>query len=220
MQAAEPTRETPIGQGWGRGVRWWALGIAAGPIAFDFWAAGAWSLRPERALLALLAVLALVGLPGARAGTIGWTHRPRPGWGPWLWMFGLTVFACAAAVWIDVRPARIGENPHPQWERFEAQGARVLFELWVFIPLVEELLYRVALGSALVACFGARWALVLGTLVFAGLHWRYDQLLPVHVFAGLFLTWAYLRSGSLWVPLGIHVLANAIVFVMIAWISG
>ncbi len=179
-------------------------------------------MRPERALLMGLTVLAMVGLPGGRAASVGWTLRPQPSWRPWLGLFGATLLICLALTRLDTREASLGDLSIPlwqlpHWQRFQAEGSRVLWELWVFIPVIEEGLYRVALGSALVACYGRRWALLLCTLAFAGLHWRYDQLALVHVFAGWFLTWIYLRSGSLWVPLGVHMLANVAVFSGILW---
>ncbi|MEZ6018625.1 MAG: CPBP family intramembrane glutamic endopeptidase [Planctomycetota bacterium] len=45
-------------------------------------------------------------------------------------------------------------------------------------------------------------------LAFVALHWRYGNLAANHFAAGLALTWAYLRSGSIWVPVLLHFAGN------------
>jgi membrane protease YdiL (CAAX protease family) len=54
--------------------------------------------------------------------------------------------------------------------------------------------------------------------VFAWLHQLYGHLSPDNALAGLLLTWAYLRSGSLAVPIAPHALGNALVTAFLVFV--
>ena len=74
-------------------------------------------------------------------------------------------------------------------------------------PLVEELLFRGVLLSALMQLawiprWRVRWAMVISSLVFAlvhlpGLHWQWYAV-PQLMLLALVLAWLRLRSGSIW----------------------
>lgn len=78
----------------------------------------------------------------------------------------------------------------------------------------EELLCRGALLYILLQRFGSKRAILTTSLIFAALHWMnagvwgdWIQLLLVFLFTfvmGLLLAYAYVRTGSLWMPLAIH----------------
>lgn len=84
----------------------------------------------------------------------------------------------------------------------------------VFVGLAavgEELFFRGALQRMLRPRWGGGSILASG-LLFAGFH--FDLLhLPFLLTAGLLLAWLYERSGRLWVPLGAHVIHNAVTYI-------
>lgn len=96
-----------------------------------------------------------------------------------------------------------------QLGRAAPPGLRILLVLVVTSlgPLVEELLFRGVLLSALIQLAWIRrwrvgWAVTLSSLTFAlvhlpGLHWQWYAL-PQLMLLALALTWLRLRSGSIW----------------------
>lgn len=75
-------------------------------------------------------------------------------------------------------------------------------------PLLEELLFRGFLQSAMAQAAGQRGALVLSSLVFAAMHGVAG--LPVLFLLSLFLGWLQMRTRSLVVPWSAHALHNAV----------
>lgn len=85
-------------------------------------------------------------------------------------------------------------------------------------PIVEEVLFRGALFGG-VRRKSRVWAYVLSMLMFALCHvWQYvimaaDWTVLIYVLQYLppafALAWAYERSNSIWVPIGMHMLINA-----------
>jgi hypothetical protein len=88
----------------------------------------------------------------------------------------------------------------------------------VIAPLVEEPIYRLALCVPLVAIIGYWPTIVVSGAVFALLHHRYGNLSPENALAGLLLGWAYLRSGSLALPILLHSVGNALVFLAVYFV--
>ena len=85
-------------------------------------------------------------------------------------------------------------------------------------PIVEEVLFRGALFGG-VRRKSRVWAYVLSVLMFALCHvWQYaivaaDWTVLIYVLqylpAAFALAWVYERSNSIWVPIGMHMLINA-----------
>ncbi len=78
----------------------------------------------------------------------------------------------------------------------------------VFIAFIEELLFRAMLLADLLESFDARVAVLIGVVAFAGAHYvrsvkRYWTF-PGHLALGTLLCVAFLRTGSLWLPMGLH----------------
>ncbi len=118
-----------------------------------------------------------------------------------------------------------GERPDPVAHELLKLMMGTLADPWrlmlvatavVGAPVVEELVYRAFLQSALVrACDGAginRWiGVVAAAAVFAGMHW---SAVPVHGLVVLFVLGvcfgvAFERSGRLGVPIVMHAIFNA-----------
>lgn len=100
--------------------------------------------------------------------------------------------------------------------RFEGVDAPLLFaEYTLYIVLSaagEELLFRGYLFQRLMEIVGATAAALLGAFFFAAAHmWNPSLSLTgvLNLFlAGLLFAGAYLRTGSLWMPIGIHIAWN------------
>ena len=84
----------------------------------------------------------------------------------------------------------------------------------VQVPLVEEVLYRLVLCVPLVALAGPRSAITDGGIVFAALHFVYGNPGPDNFIASFFPCWAYVKSGSLIVPILFHCVGNGFVVVV------
>ncbi len=81
-------------------------------------------------------------------------------------------------------------------------------------PLVEELIYRFAICVPATAILGPTGAILLSGAVFAGLHFVYGNPSPDNFVAGYILAWAYLKSGSILVPISLHALGNSVAVVV------
>lgn len=85
-------------------------------------------------------------------------------------------------------------------------------------PAGEELYFRGLIYRWLRDQWGVASAAPLSALLFAGAHFYYPlpHMLLVALL-GLVLAIAYERSGSLWVPIGIHAAQNTTVVILIYW---
>jgi uncharacterized protein len=81
----------------------------------------------------------------------------------------------------------------------------LLFLLVIYAPLVEELIFRGFLLQRWGAKWGLRWGLVLSSGLFGALHVSNPAGLTIF---GLVMGLLYLRTRSLWVPIGFHALNN------------
>jgi len=76
-------------------------------------------------------------------------------------------------------------------------------------PIAEEFLFRGFLLPRLSGQLGPAWALGLSSLAFASLH-QYQGVFMIFVlFMALIVGWTRLRTGSLFVPIALHMLQNA-----------
>ncbi|MHB1017532.1 MAG: CPBP family intramembrane glutamic endopeptidase [Coriobacteriia bacterium] len=79
-------------------------------------------------------------------------------------------------------------------------------------PTVEELVFRGALQEGLAARFGVRTAIVVQAALFAAFHRSWWLLVPTFIL-GVVLGWLAERRDSLWPPIALHALYNAITVV-------
>lgn len=94
-------------------------------------------------------------------------------------------------------------------------------------PVAEELLFRGVLLSTLLQRWGAGWAVVVSSLIFAlvhlpGLQWQWFGL-PDLLLLALLLAWLRLRSGSIWPGVlahGINNLLAVVAWFVVAHLSG
>lgn len=91
------------------------------------------------------------------------------------------------------------------------EGAQFVAAIGIAIllgPLLEELLFRGFLQSALAHGLGERGALVATSVLFTALHGIAG--LPILFALSLFLGWLQQRTRCLWVPWSAHALNNAV----------
>jgi membrane protease YdiL (CAAX protease family) len=108
------------------------------------------------------------------------------------------------------------------WTRFEgwawqtAPMRDVVFDLltglaiFIAVGFYEEILYRGYLLQNLKDGAGLVTAILLSSVIFAASHTMnpnsiWYSTLPGILFAALFLTYGWFRSGALWLPIGLHI---------------
>ncbi len=93
-------------------------------------------------------------------------------------------------------------------------GAMVLYFLSVAIlPAVfEEFAFRGVLLSSL-RKYGDVFALIISSVIFGLLHMSVTAI-PFAIASGLVMGYVYMRTGNLWINIGIHFLNNAIAVIM------
>ena len=196
------------------------IAVATAAVAIDFvmLLAGTWP-NSLRALLALLSLLILLVITRDRGRSLGFVLRPRPNvlyWVKAAAIIGVVIVVFAAAVAAAIRIL----NVSVEWPTLPPQYlSSRLIHMCVVAPLLEETLYRVVLCAPLAAVVGARWAIFLTGAIFAGLHFAYGNPGPDNFLAGYFLAWAYLKSGSVVLPIALHSLGNgfAAAFQVLSW---
>jgi membrane protease YdiL (CAAX protease family) len=215
---------TPIGNGFlaDNRRRAWAFLVGTGTVAMDLALVGSgptFADSQTRAALALVTLVALLLLVRGDAASLGLTTAPAPGWGFWcratLWVgLGLGVLlAVLVGIWL-----MLGKEV-PVYALAPSGVGEAFLRMCVLSPVIEEALYRLAFCAGAVAVLG-RWGAVVGSgVLFAGLHWLYGNPSPENQVGGFILAWAFVRSGSILVPVGLHALGNgcALVSQVAAW---
>jgi membrane protease YdiL (CAAX protease family) len=80
----------------------------------------------------------------------------------------------------------------------------------IYAPLVEEVIYRSLLAAAIEPTFGSTGTIIAGGVIFAAAHVVNGNPGPDNQIAGFLLMWAFLRSGTILVPLAMHAAGNMV----------
>jgi membrane protease YdiL (CAAX protease family) len=83
-------------------------------------------------------------------------------------------------------------------------------------PLFEEIVFRGYLYGVIKRHVGGLWAALTTAVLFAAVHQNLPAF-PAYLLLGLALVCAYEITGSLWAPIVMHTLFNAISLVIILW---
>lgn len=168
------------------------------------------------ALTAMVVVWALVSLairlkPGAHADSYLGLHLPSwpaaSGWLRWL------------AVYVVIHELLTLALGRPMVNPFMTQMVDSADSRWLLVialliaaPISEEVFFRGFLFEGLARSrLGGRAAVVLTAAVWAAIHTQYDAFDMSSVFIiGLLLGAARLRSGSLWLCVGLHAALNLV----------
>ncbi len=87
------------------------------------------------------------------------------------------------------------------------------------VPLAEEILFRGLLFGALGRWLRTGWVILVSSMLFAAIHFDSAFFLPLF-FLGLVLGWARAKSGSLGLPLLIHIVNNGLAILALALGAG
>ena len=193
-----------------------ALVLAFALVGLQFALVGqpwAYYQRGANLVVVLVATIVLWRLAGRDAETLGLRLRVEPS--PRYWLGGVALVALAVGAIVTGYLWATGRHQRLSLSAPDADAWRMDFpDLCLFYPVYEELVYRVALCSALVAVIG-RWPTVVASgAIFALAHVAYGTASPDNFVAGYFLAWAYLRSGSVALPIAMHAAGNLVVFLL------
>ena len=151
--------------------------------------------------------------PATGGATFGLRLAPRQGW--WYWaraaaVIGAVLFVvlvCAGVGFV----ARGYALPEPRLK--SPAGMWPLFlGMCVTAPLLEEVTYRLVFCPPAAALLGPRACVILNGVAFAGLHFLYGNPSPENLLGGFILSWAFLKSETLLVPLLLHAGGNTCAF--------
>ena len=177
-----------------------------------------WNHYPEsnesRWVLAGLVLVMYLHLVRGDLASLGLTGKPVQGWGYWVCatlVIGLAVLCCigvgAALVLLLGR----------QWPVYTIPPGSVgtsFLVMCLFAPVSEETIYRLALCVPFAGLSRPWTTIVVSGVVFGGLHVVSGNPSPENLVGGLFLAWAYLKSGTIYLPIVLHSLGN-----FIAWVG-
>jgi membrane protease YdiL (CAAX protease family) len=163
-------------------------------------------------LLTLAALIALLCLNDGTLPALGMTRVPIQGWRYWcraaLWI-GLAVgvvVALAAGAWVLLGGTLPLTGTPPSFS--------ALFFMCVYAPVYEEVVYRSLLTVAVAPSLGPRGTIACSGAVFALIHLLRGNASPENQIAGFFLEWAFLKSGTILVPMAMHSAGNLIALSM------
>jgi len=166
----------------------------------------------NQAAVALMGLLAILFLSDGETAGLGFRTAPVPSWRFWCRLalglgagVGLIVaIGCGAVLGARGTIAIPRIAPEDLMQRF--------LLMCLYAPVVEELVYRSLLTHAVHPTVGDRGTIVVSGLVFAAIHVAYGNVSPENQVGGFVLAWAYLRSGTLLVPIALHAAGNAVAF--------
>jgi uncharacterized protein len=151
--------------------------------------------------------------------SVGLTATPIQGWRYWVratLIIGLAVLCCLAVGWSVWTLS--GRNLPVYTIRPDYAG-RAFFNMCVVAPVREEFIYRLALCVPLAGLSRPWIAIIVSGLAFGALHIINGVASPENLVGGFFLAWAYLKSGTLYLPILLHSLGNFVAWTgqVVAW---
>jgi uncharacterized protein len=159
---------------------------------------------------ALIATVLGLALKDGSTDAFGLRRRPEQGWSYWIRLaliFGAVILVLSLiyvlVAWTTSLTVTVPKA---------APDAFLTLAYWflLYSPVVEEVGFRVLLTVALLPWLGP-WRTVLASgILFAAVHIIRGNSGLDNFVAGFLLEWAYLRSGTILVPMAMHTAGNAI----------
>jgi uncharacterized protein len=94
----------------------------------------------------------------------------------------------------------------------KSQILPLFVSMCIAAPITEEIIFRLALCPPLAAKWKPMTAIIVSGSIFAAMHVLNGNPGPDNMIAGFILAWAFLKSGSLSVPIALHSLGNFFAF--------
>lgn len=111
--------------------------------------------------------------------------------------------------------------PQQVLTRLDLTGAGFLLTLFVgaaAAPFTEEIFFRGFVYGGLRGRIGILGAMVVSAAFFTALHFTLELFIPIFIL-GLFLTWLYDYTGSLYPGMFLHAANNALALIVVAWLQ-
>ncbi|MEA1928458.1 MAG: CPBP family intramembrane glutamic endopeptidase [Candidatus Auribacterota bacterium] len=143
----------------------------------------------------------------------GWSGKLRQAVRGYILFFPiLLILIIVSLVGIDI--LGLPYQPHPLVQPLlEAGDNSLLWALFVvgilLGPLAEELFFRGVLFPALKKRLNVSWSVIISALLFSSLHQTWAGFLPIFGL-GILLAHSYQKTGSLLVPIFIHIIHNGL----------
>jgi membrane protease YdiL (CAAX protease family) len=149
---------------------------------------------------------------GFRAEQLGLLWPPRPSSSFWIIAAGAALVLLTALLWLAALAAPRGFDPFglcaPGPYPSQPDAAR-FFLVAGLHPVFEEVLFRFVLCGALLGRLSSGLNVTVSGVSFALMHVLFGVASLDNAVAGFILAWAFLRSGSIAVPIALHSLGNA-----------
>jgi uncharacterized protein len=175
-------------------------------------------------VVALVALALYLYLARGDLTSVGLTATPAQGWRYWFLAALLIGVAVAGFIALGLGAWIFAGQRLPIYTTAPHAFGTAFLRMCVFAPILEEVTYRLIVCVPF-AAWGRPWlAIAASGLAFAALHLIYGNPSPENLVGGLFLAWAYLRSGTIGIPVLLHSLGNFCVIVAHAgawyWLAG
>jgi membrane protease YdiL (CAAX protease family) len=181
--------------------------VTISPLQWNYFDSG-FLLSPDTfALIGLVAVLVLLDGDASR---LGLRLHPVGGWWRWCRLglgiglaLGVILLAYAAIIWwLGMSLPVLRVDPRHWYGSF-------VF-MCVYAPVIEEIIHRSLLTVAVQPTLGDTATIVTSGIVFAAAHVAGGVASPENQIAGFLLAWAFLRSGTILVPMLWHSAGNLV----------
>ena len=188
-----------------------ASGLAAAAVACaDLWLV--WndrtSLIGPRAIPPTLALASYGLLYRGDARAMGLRFRPIQGFRYWVVATALIGAAIGAFLLLVLAVALLTGYPIRVYELPPGDLWIGFLHMCMLTPILEEAIYRLGFCTGSVPVLKPWGTVVASGLIFGALHVLYGNPGPDNLIAGYFLAWAYLKSGTIVVPVVLHALGN------------
>jgi membrane protease YdiL (CAAX protease family) len=177
----------------------------------DLYLASEGSSYARRWIPGLLAFGVLFVLSGRDPMTLGLRARPIQGCAFWIKASGIALLGITLAIGLVFLVMKLLGVAIPVYTTAPSQVPAALLHMCVNAPLAEETVYRAVICVAFVPLLRPWGTVVVSGALFALLHVIYGNPSPENAMGGLVLAWAYLRSGTILLPLLWHSLGNLLV---------
>jgi membrane protease YdiL (CAAX protease family) len=161
-------------------------------------------------ILPLAGLVAILCLNDGAPPSLGMQGAPLQGWRYWyrlaLW-FGAAI---GTLVLIYGGACLLMKKEIPVYRTDPRDLSSQLFLMCVYAPVAEEVVYRSLLVTAVFPVAGHYGTILISGLVFALIHVLGGIASPENQIAGFLLAWAFLKSGTILVPLAMHSAGNLI----------